>query len=479
MRIFSTLILVTLLALTAAPAHAWGPRAESAIVTSAAQLLSKEGVLQIQRIEKNLQDGALASELNLNTIYPELAGNPVSAIENEMMLLQSLRGSQIDEYYAYRLGMLGKVVANYTAPLAREESAYKNLYYRDVESNIDPMSLQAVTPQVVDPRVYFERRLLESAVNTDVIIKEYKSGVGFRGVASNTLAEAATRSLASVADVWRTILSARAVETNISLEQQRDYVVEAYRYFLQNSSEAKVLAADRRLSEMVNPNPDMIVRIGDLFYEAGMREEAVRRYESVLAAVPDRRDVIERIAEYYMALGEEALQEDQLEDALEAFGSALDADALHPAAESRRLYAADLIAEREMRLAAAKGALEQAAGLEMLAEQEVLNNRFTESVALLREAQTIYEAIDDEFPLEYQKASTGARQVATRLRSLQGQLMANAQLLSGCGYSLDAPRIASEAGRGIDKETLNAMISDALTSLERDLDAQAEELIRF
>jgi tetratricopeptide (TPR) repeat protein len=470
---------VPMLLVAAAPAWAWGPRAETAIVTSAAQLLAKEAVLQIERIESNLRDGALMTSLQMEQLYPDFAVNPILAIENEMLLLQSLRTSQIDGYYAYRLGALGKLVANVTAPLAQTDPTYANLYYKDAESNIGSASLQRQPAQVVDPRAYFQRRLAESSVNTDVIVREYKNGVGFKGVAGQTLEEAASRSLASVADVWRTILAAPSVESGISDQQLRDYVVSAYGYYIGRGNASEIASADRRLEEMVEPDPDTIVRVADLFYDAGLREDAVKRYERALAAMPERRDVVGKIAEYYMELGEEALGEKKLEDAMASFEAALKADPLHATAEGRRIEAATLIEEREYRLATARMAIEEAAGFELLAEQEVLNGRIAEAVALLHEAQNAYSEVDDEFPLEYQKASTGARTITNRLEALRGDLMANSQLLSGSGFSTDAPRMAREAGRSMDEATLKAMISDALTSLEQQLQADAENLLRI
>ena len=469
----------TLMLIAAAPAGAWGPRAETSIVTGAARLLSKEAVLQIDRIQSDLRDGSLMTTLQMEQLYPDFDVNPVAAIENEMLLLQSLRTRQIDGYYAYRLGALGKLVANVTAPLAQTDPTYANLYYKDAESNIGNASLQPQPAQVVDPRAYFERRLMEAAVNSDVIVREYKNGVGFKGVAGQTLEEAASRSVASVADVWRTILASPAVESGISEQQLRDYVVNAYAYYIGRGKRGEIESADRRLEEIIEPNPDTIVRIGDLFYDAGMREDAVQRYERALTAQPERRDVVGKIAEYYMELGEEALAAKKLEDAVKSFEAALNTDPLHATAEGRRLEAVDLIEEREFRLSNARMAIEEAAGFELLAEQEVLNGRIAEAVALLHEAQNAYSEVNDEFPLEYQKAVTGARGIANRLDALRGDLMANAQLLSGSGFSTDAPRMAREAGTSMDQATLKAMINDALTSLEQQVQADAEDLLRI
>lgn len=459
-------------------AHAWGPRAESAIVTSAAQLLSKNGLLQIQRIEEDLRKGALTPQPDLERIFPGLATDPVNAVENEMMLLQAMRQPQMDAYFAFRLGALGKLVANITAPMTQADPALANLYYADVEKNIQSTSLIPEPGKEVDPAPYFERRVLEANINTDVVAGEYRSGAGFDGVAKNLLQQDASRCVASVADVWRTILSGAAT-ANVSPAQQEAYVVDAYRYYIAGGVAGQIESADRRLSEMTEQTPDLLIRVGDLFFDAGMREDAVRRYEQALAQAPQRRDVAERIGEYYMAMGRTAKEENRLEDALKAYEQALDANPLGTDAEARRLEVASMIADRDSRLAASQAALESAAGFENLAEQEALDSRIAEAVALYHQARAEYDRVDESFPLEYQKSMSGIRGIDAKLEGLREQLFANAQLLSGVGFGLDASRFASAEGKKLDDAAFKAMINDALAATLNDLEAQSQDLLRI
>jgi len=459
-------------------AHAWGPRAESAIVTSAAQLLSKNGLLQIQRIEEDLRKGALTPQPDLERMFPGLATDPVNAVENEMMLLQAMRQQQMDAYFAFRLGALGKLVANITAPMTQADPALANLYYADVEKNIQSTSLIPQPAKDVDPAPYFERRVLEANINTDVIAGEYRSGAGYDGVAKNLLQQDASRCVASVADVWRTILSGAAT-ASVSPAQQEAYVVDAYRYYIAGGVTGQIESADRRLSEMTEQTPDLLIRVGDLFFDAGMREEAVRRYEQALAQAPQRRDVAERIGEYYMAMGRTAKEENRLEDALKAYEQALDANPLGTDAEARRLEVASMISDRDARLAASQAALESAAGFENLAEQEALDARIAEAVALYHQARAEYDRVDESFPLEYQKSMSGIRGIDAKLEGLREQLFANAQLLSGVGFGLDASRFASAEGKKLDDAAFKAMINDALTATLSDLEAQSQDLLRI
>jgi tetratricopeptide (TPR) repeat protein len=320
--------------------------------------------------------------------------------------------------------------------------------------------------------------VLEANINTSVIESEYRSGVGFKGVAKNLLQQDASRSVAAVADVWRGILGG-GVAGNISSAQTEAYVLDAYRFYISGGVRGQIEAADRRLSEMAEPSPDLMIRVGDLFYDANMREDAVVRYEQALALAPQRRDVAERISEYYMSIGRTARDENRLEDALKGFEDAVQANPLHPSAEAERLDVASMIADRDARLVQSQAAIESANGFEALAEQEVVDSHIAEAVALLHQARAEYERVEEVFALEYTKAVSGIRGIDARLDSLRESLFQNAQLLSGVGFGLDAQRMASAKGKALDSETFKAMIRDALDVTIKDLETQSQDLLRI
>src|SRR5688500_15464358 len=122
-------VLVALSLLGAAAAHGWGPRTQLTIVSSAANLITKETGVALNRMDSELNAGAMVPYETLSAQYPELPDNPVPAIEAEMYLLQAVRGERVDPYFAYRLGILGKLVAEATAPLRAVSATYRNLYY--------------------------------------------------------------------------------------------------------------------------------------------------------------------------------------------------------------------------------------------------------------------------------------------------------------------------------------------------------------
>jgi tetratricopeptide (TPR) repeat protein len=189
--------------------------------------------------------------------------------------------------------------------------------------------------------------------------------------------------------------------------------------------------------------------------------------------------VAERIGEYYMSMGQTAKSDNRLEDALKAFEQALDSNPLGTNAEAERLDVAAMIADRDARLAASQAALESAGGFENLAEQEALDARIAEAVALYHQARAEYDRVDESFPLEYQKAMTGIRDIDAKLEGLREQLFANAQLLSGVGFGLDASRFATAEGKKLDNAAFRAMINDALAATLADLEAQSQDLLRI
>ena len=469
------LVLIALSVFTASTAEAWGPRTQLTIVSSAANLISKDSGVALNRMSTELHAGAMVPYETLSARYPELPDNPVPAIEAEMYLLQAARGERVDPYFAYRLGILGKLVAEATAPLRAVSATYRNLYYSDVEANINNLGLPESERRAVEPRLYFERVLQEAAVNNDVIEREYQSGVGFPGVAQATLGRDAARSVASVADVWHTVLTGAARPGNVSENELRRYVVDAYRFYIARKNTPEIDAAVARLEPVVSKTLDMREQIGDMFYEAGQYERAIEEYRAIIAEEPQRRKVVEKMAEYYVREGEQALTDERLEDARDSFAAALAANPLHASAEGMRLQAEGQIAERDARMQKDQQTLAHAVELEEMAEQEASREHFAEAIVFLRQAEDAYNQISTEFPAENQQRIKGADNVRLRLRGLQQDLMANAQIFSGSGYVADAQVIVKQGAAELDRMGLEQLLDAETKQQFQKLEAEMQE----
>ena len=101
------------------PAWAWGARTRVAIVSTAARIMSRESGANLVKLEKDIKAGAAIAPSELTELTPIAATDPVGAIESQMYLLQSVGGGRVDPYFAYRLGVLGMLVAEATAPFDR------------------------------------------------------------------------------------------------------------------------------------------------------------------------------------------------------------------------------------------------------------------------------------------------------------------------------------------------------------------------
>jgi len=456
-------ILIAVLA-SAAPAYAWGPGTRQAAATTAMHVLSKQGIVQLNKLERDIREGAKAGPDVVAAIMPDLAGNAIRAIESEMRLLAAVRGKSVDPYFAYRLGLLGAQVADATGPLANDKSVYRERYYADVDKVIGRVPLKAVTRKVVDPVPYLTRAQQAADARKEMLIKDYQEGTGFAGIAGASIKEDAGRSIDAVADVWYTILTGTAIQSAVSESQLREYILGAMRYYVNRGSVQEIDANYARVAALTPKTPELASRIGDLFYSAKLYDRAMDEYRYVLKNEPNRRDVVEKIAAYYMTVGEEELKEGHLQQAFDAFATASKTDPLHPEAEARRLQAGQLIAERDARLEATRKQIEDAAHFQTQAEQLVMDHRHAEALSVLKQAQDLYENINDEFPTEYQAAAAGLANISSRLREIKNDLIDNAQGLSGAGTLAASQNLAAAEMKKFDQQALRRLIDKQLDS---------------
>ena len=455
-------------------ASAWGPKARVTLVDFALNLLSEQGNLPLKQRQKEIREGALISDEKLLAEYPDLATNPARAIESEMYTLQAAGRNGYDTYYAYRLGILGRLVLVLAAPLRESQPMFRDRYETDVEANIDRMRIQTGKRIAVEPRSYLAELAMRSTARDSLILKDYQDGVGFDGVAKTSLPGDAGRAVDAVADVWYTLLTAQGVPAAVSETQLRRYVLGAYAFYIARGNPAEIEAAAERFQKLSKATPDMRVQIGDLFYEAKMYERAMKEYLEVLAQQPDRREVVQRISDYYVSEGDRFLEDGALEQALKAYTTAADANPLHPTAQAKKLDAQKLISDRDKRREEQLNAMNQAAGLEAQSAEHAMNNFFAEATAQLAEANGIYEAITDEFPDIYAKASRAMRDNTNKIQELRQNLIANALQLSGVGFDLNVRSLAGLEARQMDQRMLSDLAKQVSTQAFAEVEADVQ-----
>ncbi len=448
---------LTLCALSA-PAWAWGPRTRVAAVSMASRIISRDSGAQLVKLERDIRAGASIPQSELNELIPIASTDLVGAIETEMYLLQSVSAGRVDPYFAYRLGVLGALVADATSPLADSEPAIRDLYHADVEGVIERVQLRQAPRTKVEPASYLSEVRNDARKRRDLILTDYRQGLGFGGTAETAISDDASRSVNAVADVFHTVLTGRVASANVSPSQMREYVVHAIQFYIKRGNDAETEAAYKRLTALNVATIDLQKQIGDMFYDAGKYERAMKEYQSVLAVEPTRRDVTERIAAYYVKLGDDALAEKELEVARDAYQNALNADKLQPNAQRKLIDAEKMIEERDARLNSARETITSADEKLSQAEQLAFRRDYGGAIALLYEAQSGYGTVTDEFASEFRLAQNGILTAESRLNQLRRDLVSNAPTLSGLGSGFTTRKQAADAASELDAEALRALL---------------------
>lgn len=460
----------------ATPALAWGPRAQEAIVLTAARLLSQQENIPLSNLERDIRRGASASQQEIESLVPGAYSNLRQAIESQMVLLQAVRGDRIDPYTAYRLGVLGKLVAQYTAPMAEADPTYRNLYYADVDKNIGTARLATSRRRPVDNEIYLETARREAQARSDLITRDYREGVGFGGVAKGSLSQEAGRSVDAVADVWYTILRSQSAVGGVSDRQLREYNLRALDFFLQRKSKGEA----RRVRELLTSgeiSADLRARIGDMYFEAGDFEEAVQEYRAALELDPGRKDIVQKVSAYYLQKGDEALADEELEAAAEAYAQAQEFDRANPDAQTKRQEAEHRIAQRQSRLEAAQRAIAEAQGLEQQAAQLQARNQYGEALDLLQQARVRYLSVPAEFEAESLTAQRGLGIVDNTSRELKSLLVQSTDRLSGSAFGVEARRMAKGTATSLQKEAFQALLEEGYKDEMDELKRQVKETL--
>lgn len=459
------------------PVLAWGPRAQVAMVSTSAELITKQEGIALSNLKSDIRDGASVGNNQLSQLMPGWDTNPVIALQAQMDLLQAMRGDRIDPYYAFRLGVLGKTAARLSAPLAYASPAYRDLYYADVEVNISRVRWTIEKRRMVEPMSYFAEVRAKADRNADVILKDYQEGVGFRGTAHLSFADDASRSIAAVADVWYTILRGPAVATAISDNQIRAYSLDAMRFYINRGNARETDVAYQRVADRGIMTPDFQKEIGDLYFYAEQYDKAIPEYEAVLAIAPGRRDVIERISEYYIRMGDAAMKVGLLEEGAESFENAINADKLNTDAQLRLFDAREQIMSRDERRAKSEVALSTAQASLRASEQLIFARKYADAMKNLQESIRLFASVSNEFPDLFTTARSGELTAETRLSQVRGEIIDDSPNLSGAGARANVMRQAERAVEEMSKSGLRALNQKQLDAALKQLEQANRDLL--
>lgn len=422
-------------------AVAWGPKTDLSVVSTAVHLLSQERVRLVNLMSYVREGGGLSDDAILK-LYPNFDLNQVGTIQREMYLLQSVRTNTVDPYYAFRLGALGKLVSQATSPMIERSPTYRDRYFEDIDSRVRHAEIDMKKRVQVDVQAYFIRVAREAQAHDETIQVDYRSGLGFNGLARASMSQNVSRSVNSVADVWYTIFSDNVSAIDMSRSNMRNYIMNSLEFYLQRKKLVAAREVYDRVQEIGLVTTDVRQQIGDMYFDAEVYDQAVIEYQAVLNADPTRRPVMEKMALYYVRTGDDARDESRLEDAQDAFASAVQIDKLHPTAQRKLIEVERLIKERDERLAEARSSVELAQAAQSQAEQAALRGNYAQAITHIRDAQELFMSVTDEFLQESQKAGIGATNANILMRDYKNDLISNAQRLSGSGFAQTAKGLA-------------------------------------
>lgn len=443
---------------------AWGPATQKALVTTAMHLVSRENGIPLSKFEKSVLEGVQAADEMIPVWYPDFKTRAVAAIDSEAVLLQSVRSASLDPYMAFRVGVLGVMIVRASAPFSDKPGAFRDVYYADVDGSINGIQIKTVKRQDGSPSDRLRALRQQFAGREGSIRQDYSTGQGFGGIAKATLDEQANMVIAAVADIWYTSLVGKPSAAATSEVKVRTYIGDALEFYIKRGNKSEIDSSYNRLTSLSVVTPDLRKKIGDLFYAHEMFDKAIKEYNAVLEAEPDRKDVLERLTEYYLADGDKASEEGRLEDALGSYQKARDMNPLNPNTEAKRLQAERDLNARNERLNAARMSLGMATSYETQADQEASQRNFAKALGLIKQAEDQYGSVTEEFPFEYQQAVAGLKNLESKSQVVKENLIGGAQDLSGLGSVVDARHLAGTTTRDLDSQALQTLLQLRLKS---------------
>ena len=464
--------LTAVLVATAGPAMAWGPDTHESVVSAAGHIYSRNSPVPLTNLMSYIRQGATIGEEEDRALYLQYSVDPVQAIQREMFLLQGVRSDRVDPYFAYRLGALGKKVVEHVAPMRDGSAAIREQYYADVDRAVSRVSLTGSTRNIVEPAAYFGVINREAQSNNGTIAVDYRSGVGFDGLASSNLSKDVSRAVDCVADVWYTIFQSNVEFIDISRSDMRNYMLSSIEFYLKSGNVSEVEDVYVRARQMNLLDAEMKEKVGNYYYDNEYFEEALAVYDELLATNPRIPDVSRRISDYHVSLGKRALNRNDLDAAQVSFQDAVNADQLNEDAQRQLVTTTRAIEKREARYVEQQGHNE--AGQRLLLEAEGADQRreYAQAIQYLRDAQDRYSNVTTEFEDLNTDAVIGRRRVQVKLDQMKGGLVNNAQLLSGSGFAYDA-RLLAEMSGDLSEETLRTILEQNYRSA---IDAAADSI---
>ncbi len=441
-KMSSAVAIALVLGLLASDAMAVGERTRKSVANMGLQLINRTHPKVFRSEDFNYEADLLrGAEFGLQAIDAEFPLNSeaqvLQAISSQIALLRDAREYGVTSYFAYRMGVLAALTTHAMLPYGivwtQEERSIQDQLLSDFDANLESFRFR---PQersrtfILDVNEYFNAQRQFVETDKAMILEDYQRNVGMDGFLGESWRKFLEQAIIAVGDVWHTVLRQDAGHVPHSgyRGMLARYLVGEIAYQLEEKG--NIHRANEVYENFVTLNVDMpqaYESIGDLYYEYGTEESrtrALREWEIAYSlAGAERRRIAEKISSHFMSEGRAALaraespdaDDADLPSALNSFEQALEFDRFSDTAVEyiQRTHVA--IAERQQRFDMNADIIASASGVRAEAVRARQENSFGNAIQTYRQALSLFNSVDDEFPVLAEQAEQAIREVNREL----------------------------------------------------------------
>lgn len=431
------------MAVAVAPAYGWGKVAQRIISWTAIRALPPDQQQMLMLFEAEVIDGATSSdELVARYFMRDSVGETARAVAYEMSLLRTELSRGLDEYAAYRFGVLSQVVADLNQPFGEsridgaqnieDTSEMRRQYELDVDRAMQGVRYGYKRRKpVYDTEAYFAgaRRYVQQA--EFFLSQDYMRGDGFGEYGLRSLNLYFDNAVNAVADIWFTVLRPLQITPLIQPKPSAigQFRIEGVRYFLEVGQDKQAADVVSRLRTDGFMNVETEKRVSDAYYDTARHSRAIDGYLRVLAQQPNLPEVRGRVSSYYYALGSAYVKSGLLEEAQRAFEHVLAHDPQYRAARLALDTTIGLVAAREERHNQLRTRMRMAEASEERASRSAADRDYAGAMRQLHNAAAVYSIVTTEFHKEYRDARRQLASISQQIANYSDTIVREALAL--------------------------------------------------
>ncbi|MFA7692653.1 MAG: hypothetical protein GX117_13940 [Candidatus Hydrogenedentes bacterium] len=451
------LVFLLILSVQASNAHAWGPRAMRSIAAMSLQVIKdsfpstfRPGGIVGPNFERDLMAGVSAGWQHLASEVPlSNEAEVMDAIATQIQLLREVQHYVPTAYFAYRMGMLASLTANLMLPYGfvwtDADKELRRQIIADIEANVDRYGFESIQEKRIfirEMKPYFAQKRSYMTEDMRLIAHDYnRTHLNYNGFLKQGGRAYYLRAVVAVADVWYTVLQMDTSVKDFVLPQPSEraltmYFINEMDYLLNEKNNMPQVEKVYLNFEKVNPHlTSAYERLGDIFYANDDETIKLRGVAEWKKAYDfgdvDRRRIGGKLSRHYMEEGKFYLnrfelptaEETDLNSALEAFTNALNYDRANEDAASYIQSTNVAIRDRNARLEVALSIIATGERVHEEANRFREASDFANAISTYRQAIGFFEAIDDEFKAQYEKANENKRRLTREISDVINEVL--------------------------------------------------------